>query len=130
MPTPTDPRQFPLHPYSTLVSARHTPRAIPIAPLHGHVDQRVESIDVCAYGRIVGAKPLVSARQRPPQFPLHPYSRRRLARGGSLGAFQPSGPGSLGRPRSETSARGAFREKVDYSNLNRPRRWATSRVSL
>jgi hypothetical protein len=32
------------------------------------------SVDVCAHGGIVVAEALVCARQRPPQFPLHPYS--------------------------------------------------------
>jgi hypothetical protein len=31
------------------------------------------SVDVCAHGGIVVAEALVCARQRPPQFPLHPY---------------------------------------------------------
>src|SRR5450759_1601994 len=44
---------------------------------------------------------------------------QRLVRGGSHGAVRSPGPGSPGPLRSETSARGAFREKVDYSNLNR-----------
>jgi hypothetical protein len=32
---------------------------------------------VCAHGAIVDAKALVCARQRPLQFPLHPYSERK-----------------------------------------------------
>ncbi len=44
---------------------------------------------------------------------------RRLGRGGSRGAVRFRESGSRGPPRFEPSTRGSFREKVDYSNLNR-----------
>ena len=43
----------------------------------------------------------------------------RLAPAGSFAAVRFPAPGSPGPPRSETSARGAIRKRVDFSNLNR-----------
>src|SRR5450830_1166042 len=39
------------------------------------------SVDVCAHGGIVVTEALVCARQRPPQFPLRPYSTQELVSG-------------------------------------------------
>jgi hypothetical protein len=42
----------------------------------GRSPRRETSVDVCAHGAIVVTETLVCARQRPPQFPLHPYTPR------------------------------------------------------
>ena len=44
----------------------------------GAVTRGKTSLDVYAHGGIVVAEALVCARQRPPQFPLHPYRGRHL----------------------------------------------------
>jgi len=59
-----------------------------------------------------------------------PFIPRQLAGPGSPAVVRSPEPSSPGPLRSEPSTRGSFREKIDYSNLNRPRRSATSRVSL
>jgi hypothetical protein len=144
--TRQSPRQFPLRPYTQWELwgplSRTDQRLATANGVRRRTDRRCcpqEWTALQGYGAEFRSATLVCARHRSRQFPLRPYTEWRrfhapqvpgnshcapTAPGNSHCA--PTAPGNShcaptgpGGSRAEPLLRGAFREKVDYSNLNR-----------